>query len=343
MFADGPRPWSQAWAHAAYGEGGFYASGASAGPGAHFRTSVHVGAVFHRALAAVLLEVDRRLGAPARLDLVDVGAGGGELVAGVLAALPEEVARRVSPVAVDVRSRPDGLDDRVAWRRGTAPHAIPTTVTGLLVAHEWLDDVPLDIVEVDDEGRARLVLVDADGRESLGPRLDDVDGWARHGLDADLARDWVEHWWPVDAPGERAEIGHTRDLHWELAVRRLAAGSALAIDYGHTAGSRPRHGTLSAYADGRSARPVPDGTVNLTAHVALDSLAATSPGTGDTELSSQRDALRSLGVDPALPDPTLAGTDPVAYAAALAAASDASELLDPVGLGGFAWVRVDVG
>ena len=45
--------------------------------GRHFRTSVHVGPVFHGALARLLLEVDDRLGHPATLDLVDVGSGRG--------------------------------------------------------------------------------------------------------------------------------------------------------------------------------------------------------------------------------------------------------------------------
>jgi SAM-dependent MidA family methyltransferase len=339
--ASSPRPWSRAWSHAAYGEGGFYADPAHPGPGAHFRTSAHVGAVFHRALAALLLEVDDRLGRPSRFDLVDVGAGRGELVTGVLASLPREVAPRVHAVAIDVRPRPDDLDDRVEWVHGAAPHAIPAGRRGLLLAHEWLDDVPLDVVEVDADGLIRLVLVDLDGQETLGPRLDDDEGWAALGLDAGTARAWLERWWPLDEPGERAELGSTRDLHWEVAVRRLAAGTALAVDYGHTAVARPRRGTLTAYADGRSARPVPDGMVNLTAHVALDSLAAASDSSA--ELRPQREALRALGVDGTPPDPALATHDPVGYAASLAAASDSSELLAPAGLGGFAWLRVDVG
>jgi SAM-dependent MidA family methyltransferase len=339
--AGGPRPWSQAWAHAAYAGGGFYADPHHPGPGAHFRTSVHVGPVFHQALATLLLEVDERLGRPPRLDLVDVGAGRGELAAGVLAALPDRVAAQVHALAIDVRPRPDELDGRVGWAQGTAPHAIPAGVRGLLLAHEWLDDVPLDVVEVDADGRPRLVLVDPHGQETLGPALDDDAGWAAHGLDAGTARAWLERWWPIGSPGERAEIGRSRDLHWEVAVRRLAAGTALAVDYGHTARSRPRGGSLTAYADGRPVRPVPDGSVNLTAHVAVDSLAA---ATGSSvAVLTQREALLALGVDARLPDTGLATSAPPAYAAALGAASDASELLDPAGLGAFSWVRVDVG
>ena len=338
-YADGPLPWSRAWAHAAYGEGGFWSDPAQPGPGAHFRTSVHVGPVLHRAVAALLREVDERLGMPSRLDLVDVGAGRGELLVGVLDALPDDVAARVRAVGVEVRPRPDGLDPRVSWSTGTAPHAVPHDVHGLLVAHEQLDEVPLDVVEVDVDGVARLVLVDADGRESHGPALDDDAGWSAHGLDAAAARTWLARWWPAREPGQRAEVGRSRDLHWAVAVRRMRAGTAVAVDYGHVAAARPTRGSLTAYRSGRVVDPVPDGSCNLTAHVALDAVTEACGGT----LTSQRDALLALGVDAALPDPALATTDPQAYAAALAAASDASELLDPAGLGSFGWVRVDVG
>jgi SAM-dependent MidA family methyltransferase len=337
--ADGPRPWSQAWAEAAYGAGGFYSRPAQPGPSAHFRTSVHVGAAFHRAIATLLVEVDERLGSPPRLDLVDVGAGRGELAAGVLLALPVDVAARTDAVAIDLRPRPDDLDPRVRWIHGAAPDVVPRAVTGLLVAHEWLDDVPLDIVEVDPDGHVRLVLVDRAGIETLGPRIEDDDAWTQVGLDAEAARDWLGRWWSIAAPGERAELGLSRDVLGALAVRRLARGTLLGVDYGHVAGSRPRRGTLTAYAAGRPSAPaVPDGSANLTAHVALDSLAAATGG----RLTSQREALLSLGVDPSLPDATLAAIDPVAYAIGLATASDASELLDPAGLGGFGWLRVDV-
>lgn len=338
-YADGPLPWSRAWADAAYGDGGFWTDAAHAGPGTHFRTSVHVGEVFHRALATLLREVDERLGHPDRLDLVDLGAGRGELLEGVLAALPDDVAPRVDAVGIDVRARPPDLDPRVRWSTGAVPHAMPSDVVGLVVAHELLDEVPLDVVEVDAEGRARLVLVDAEGTETLGPGIDDDAGWAAYGLGASAARDWLARWWPLDAPGERAELGLARDRAWQVVVRRLRAGTALAVDYGHAAHDRPRRGSLTAYRAGRVVAPVPDGGANLTAHVALDSVAAVGGGS----LSTQRVALQQLGVDASLPSPQLATTDPVAYAAALAAASDASELLDPAGLGGFGWVRVDLG
>ncbi|HET8970568.1 MAG TPA: SAM-dependent methyltransferase, partial [Candidatus Nanopelagicales bacterium] len=209
--------WAAAWTRALYGDAGFYRTGcgASRGPGGHFRTSVHVGPVFAGALAELLCRVDDRLGRPAVLDLVDVGAGRGELAAGIVAALPAAVAARVRAVAVDLRERPAGLDPRVGWVTGGAPQVVsggyPDGVRGLLLAHEWLDDLPCEVVEVDAQRRPRLVVVDPAGTESAGPLLTDVAGCAELGVDAPSAQSWLRRWWPVEAPGERAEVGERRD------------------------------------------------------------------------------------------------------------------------------------
>jgi SAM-dependent MidA family methyltransferase len=74
---------------------------------------------------------------------------------------------------------------------------------------------------------------------------------------------------------------------------------------------------------------VPDGSRDLTAHVALDACAA---ATGAV-LLRQREVLQALGLSAALPEPT----DP-AYPLLLERASQARELLDPAGLGGFGWL-----
>ena len=64
---------------------------------------------------------------------------------------------------VELASRPD-LPAEVSWT-----DELPATFEGLLIAHEWLDNVPCDVVELDDAGVVRLVDVDPDtGEESLG-------------------------------------------------------------------------------------------------------------------------------------------------------------------------------
>jgi SAM-dependent MidA family methyltransferase len=104
--------------------------------------------------------------------------------------------------------------------------------------------------------------------------------------------------------------------------------------------ARPGRGTLTGYLDGRVVPPVPDGSRDITAHVALDACAAAGGPTraGATLLTTQRRALRALGVDGRPPPLALAGRDPAAYARALCQASQMAELTDPGGLGGFGWL-----
>ena len=54
-------------------------------PAAHFRTSVHVSPRYAGAVLALLRHTDAALGHPDRIDLVDIGAGQGELLGQVLA------------------------------------------------------------------------------------------------------------------------------------------------------------------------------------------------------------------------------------------------------------------
>ncbi|OEJ32526.1 SAM-dependent methyltransferase [Streptomyces subrutilus] len=308
-----PVRWRTAMEAALYGPGGFYVRPGGPGPAGHFRTSVHASGLYAGAVARLLRWVDAQLGHPAALDLVDMGAGRAELLAGVLAALPAEVAARVRPYAVERAERPAGLDPRIRW--AASP---PKGTTGLLFANEWLDNVPLDIAE-----DGRYVLVAPDGAESPGGPVDAAD------------RAWLERWWPG---GGRAEIGRARDEAWAAAVAGVERGLAVAVDYGHTREARPPYGTLTGFRGGREVPPVPDGSCDVTAHVALD--ACGGPG---SVLLTQREALGALGVSGARPPLELASTDPGAYVRALGSAGEAAELTARGGLGDFLWLCRPVG
>ncbi|GAA4685367.1 SAM-dependent methyltransferase [Streptomyces chumphonensis] len=312
--------WRDAAERALYGPDGFFVREA---PGAHFRTSVHASTRYAEAVAELLLRVDAELGGPPELALVDVGAGRGELLTGVLAALPPDVADRVRPVAVERAARPAGLDPRVAWRS-----ALPEGgLSGLVFANEWLDNVPCEVVEADDGGRWRRVEVRTDGVERLGPPVSGAD-----------AR-WLDRWWPgPPEPGHRAEPGGPRDAAWRAAVRVLDRGLAVAVDYGHLRTDRPPFGTLTGYRAGRPVLPVPDGSCDLTAHVALDACAGPRAA-----LLPQRTALARLGVRGDRPPLASASADPAGYVRALVRAGEAAELLDPAGLGGHLWLVEPVG
>ncbi|GEC10043.1 hypothetical protein SSP24_76980 [Streptomyces spinoverrucosus] len=316
----GWRGWRAAMEAALYGPGGFYRR--PEGPAGHFRTSVHASALFAEAVARLLGRVDEALGHPASLDFVDMAAGRGELVTGVLAALPADLAARTRAYAVEIADRPAGLDHRIEWLA-----ECPKGVTGLLFANEWLDNVPVEVAEVDPSGVWRLVLVREDGTERLG---EPVSG---------AAAEWLARWWPGPAEeGLRAEIGLPRDTAWASVVARVERGLAVAVDYAHTADARPPFGTLTGFRKGRETAPVPDGSCDITAHVALDACAL--PG---GRALTQRDALRALGVAGARPPLALATTDPAAYVRALASAGEAAELTAPGGLGDFGWLVQPVG
>ncbi|MCP9945161.1 SAM-dependent methyltransferase [Streptomyces somaliensis] len=327
------RRWRAATEDALYGPGGFYLR--PEGPAGHFRTSVHASPLYAAAVARLLERVAAEIGPGTGADgadgaggtdgadgadevaFVDVGAGRGELVTGVLDALPPDL--RVRAYAVERAPRPPGLDPRVEWVARP-----PAGVRGLLFANEWLDNVPVDVAQADDDGTPRYVEVRRDGAERLGAPV----------TGADAA--WLDRWWPLREPGGRAEIGRPRDEAWAAAAGGLSAGLAVAVDYAHTADARPPFGTLTGFRAGREVPPVPDGTCDLTSHVALDACGAAAAG--PAELLPQREALRRLGVRGERPPLALASSDPAAYVRALAAAGQAAELTARGGLGGFTWL-----
>lgn len=299
--------WRDAWTQAVYGPTGF---ARRERPVTHFRTSPHVSPLF----AAALLRLADGVGAR---EVVDVGAGGGEL----LAALHALAGERLMLTGVDVAPRPGGLPPDVGWL-GRLDDLPP--VDGLLVANEWLDDVPIDVVV-----GGRLVEVSPDGTERLGDAAPAAD------------LEWIARWW---RGGDRAEVGRSRDETWAAAVRRVRRGVAIAIDYAVPTPA-PAGGTLAGYRAGREVPPTPDGVTNLTAHVLLDACAAAGTAAGAVTAGTlpQRSALRALGVTGSRPGRGLAGSDPAGYARALQRAGEAAELIDAAGLGGLSWLIQSVG
>lgn len=309
--------WARAWHDALYGEDGFYRR--AEGPSGHFETATHgpVG----RALATTLLGLAHDAGAHA---VVDVGAGRGELLHAL-----RDAGHEGPLVGVDVVERPADLEPVSGWVRSPGGAALPSArdvedalgapLNGaLVVAHEWLDVVPCVVAQVDDAGSLREVHVDPDGTETLGEGV---------GAD-DLA--WAQRWWPAREPGQRVEVGRARDDAWSGMLDAWRPRAAVAVDYGHVRSQRPESGTLSGYRDGAVTAPTPDGSCDVTAHVAVDSLR-------HDELVMGADAVRRWGPSATSPEHDMARRDPVGYLDALARASAAGALLGPP-YGDFWWV-----
>lgn len=215
-------PWRDAMSHALYGPDGFFVAGA--GPADHFRTSVHASPAFAAALLRLVSQVDAALGHPARLDVVDVGAGRGELLrslAGLAVGVsarslrhePSSVtvrpslAERIRFTAVEYAARPADLPDEINWVA-----EIPNGITGVLLATEWLDNVPLDVAVHTADGW-RYVLVDPEsGVETVGELVNAAD------------LDWLRKWWPAPSTSPGADSDPDLALTWTDATSRGESG-----------------------------------------------------------------------------------------------------------------------
>jgi SAM-dependent MidA family methyltransferase len=278
------RAWVDAWDDANHT---FYTHHA---PEQHFRTSIDAGTATARRIAALLAPPPQhphehpRPAPRSSLPrcIVDIGSGSGALLTQLAALVDDEVTL----IGVDVRPRPDDLPAAIGWRQVRVTRDIEDItgrdglITGLVIAHEFLDDVACPVVELDDDLRPRIVQVEAaTGTEVLGPDLADPAAEALlGGISPSEARAWLDHWWPATKPLARREVGLPRDLLWRRLTRILASGHAIAIDYAHRLDDRRSGlwdgGTVKGFVDGSACRPRPDGSVNITSHVALDSCAS---------------------------------------------------------------------
>lgn len=220
------------------------------GVGGDFLTSVSVSALFGRILAGQIDVIRRDLGAPPDFAVVEYGAHRGQLRADILAELPD-----------------------LTYHAVEAGDSAPESITGCVLANEFLDALPVHRVRVTG-GAWQEIYVEVretkgappEFKESLGPLSD-----AR--LTAALA----------DLPAHLME-GYTTEVNlrahdWlEDVSRRLARGRVLIIDYGyerHDFFAPHRHtGTLTCYhRHRRSAHPFANiGEQDITSHVEFTSL-----------------------------------------------------------------------
>ena len=268
---------SRAWNDANPGPQGFYRRKR---PHQHFATEAQTG-LLAEALARWIRRIAERWTEDRIVDVVDIGAGSGEL----LLSLHQLLNRtRLSTH----RGRRAGATGRIArrdsWITGEAPKALSSTwpdgVTGVVLAHEWLDDLPIDVVARDQQDVVREILVDPrTGLETLGDPV---------GSDTDAGR-WLDRRrGPVR---DRAEVGLHRDAAWRAVCAAIRSGAALAIDYAHLRTERESGrydaGSITGYSNGATHWPIPDGSMNITAHVALDACAAATQPAGCVRSQSE--------------------------------------------------------
>ena len=313
---------------------GYYASAVRrSGAEGDFFTSVDAGPLFGEMIAAQMAEMWRVLeqAGAAHFDLVEAGAGSGRLTRDILDAAadrhPELYERlRVTLVERSAAARTahaSTLADHRARVRGSQV-SLPSRITGLLLANELLDAMPVHVMTVRDGvvreihvGERDGVLVEIESEPSdsvLSDRLR-------------AANDPMPSAW-------RGEINLAAEAWIAAAASAIECGFMLLFDYGHAQrelrSATHAGGTLTTYRThtvDRTSWLSDPGSQDLTAHVDLTAIRAAARAAGFEDLGCVDQTYFLVGLG--LTDRVSAGPDPSALARRLAAKA----LILPGGLG----------
>ena len=328
------------------GLGYYEVPAARPGRGGDFLTAPEAHKLFGRTLASQVAECWRRLEGPPRFTLREYGAGSGALAAPLLSNLRDEAPEAYAALAyqpldvnphrlaeLQARLEGDGTADRLdPGIRGTPTHAdaAPEPITGVVLANEFLDALPVHRLEGRHKGFVEI---------GVGWR----DGWftdqeipvSTPELGAYLERVGV-----VLAEGRRGEVNLGIRRWIEGVGRDLERGWLIVIDYGMAAAelysARRPDGTLKGVA-GHALERDPYrrvGRQDLSTHVDLTELelAGRDAGLVLVGATTQARFLAGLGLGERL---VSAQQGARSIAEALETRSAAHWLLDPRGTGGF--------
>ncbi len=275
-------------------QGGYYATRPAIGATGDFITAPMVSQMFGELIGLWAVELWRRLGAPERVRLVEVGPGDGTLMADALRAarLDPEFLRAVDLVLIEpsppLRAAQARMlaDSDIHPRWVAALDRVETDAPVILVANEVLDCLPARQFVKTGEGWAeRRVGVDDAGGLTFG-LVKITGGFRRPTFE-------VEPGQTIEISEQQAAFG--RDL---AALVRAAGGAALLIDYGR---SKPGAGdTLQALHRHRKVDPLDaPGEADLPQWADFPTVleAAMHAGADVTGCLGQGDFLRRLGIE----------------------------------------------
>jgi SAM-dependent MidA family methyltransferase len=286
ISTSGPMPFERFMELSLYGEGGFFAgSTLRSERGGDFLTSPEVSPLFGETIAGFVSSERERIGEPFRL--VEVAGGSGSLLRPLLASVAVEAwavemspaARKALGAVVDPSRIVSSIDES------------PQPLRGVVLANELLDNLPMAVAQLSEEGwRERwvglddgsLCFVDADPRPEVLAWLERFSGTVHVG-------GWVEV--------------QLAAYEWVRSVtEQLEAGALVVFDYGDTAENlapRRQDGTLRTYrAHHLGPHPLDEpGATDITADVNFTAVEAAARETGaDVQLWRQDDFLVSLGL-----------------------------------------------
>lgn len=329
----GPIPFERFMALALYDPAGGFFAGRSlrSQKSGDFLTSPEVSPMFGETLAAFVADQRQRVGDP--FTLIEVAGGSGSLLRSLLAAesVADVWAVEASPPARQALAGVIGAERVVGDL-----HDVPTPWRGVAMANELLDNLPMAIAQLAEDGwRERWVGLSDD-------RLEFVDVAVRDEVAA-----WLEQFAGPVETGGWVEVQLAACEWVTKAVQNLTAGAVLLIDYGDTAENlapRRRDGTLRTYrAHHLGPHPLDEpGATDITADVNFTAIAAAARALGaEVEVMRQDDFLARWGLRDRLTvmrreelELARAG-DELQRLSVRTQRADAETLLHPRGLGDF--------
>ena len=273
---------------------GYYATRPRLGPGGDFITAPLVSQMFGELIGLWAVETWRRLEAPDRFHLIEVGPGDGTLMADALR------AARIDPAFLEacdlvliepsapLRAAQERMladaDRPPRWAR--ALEAFEPDSPLILIANEVLDCLPArQFVRTEDGWAERRVGVDEAGALVFGH--------------APIVDRFVKPGFPV-APGQVVEVAGQQAAFGTVCAQLVGAhgGAGLLIDYGR---DRPEPGdTLQALVRHQKADPLShpgEADVTMWADFPAVMDAALKAGADVTGCRGQGDFLRALGIE----------------------------------------------
>jgi SAM-dependent MidA family methyltransferase len=288
---------------------GYYVAGARKfGPGGDFVTAPELSPLFGRCLARQCREVLESLGGG---DVLELGAGSGALAADLLAGLEADGALPDRYLILEPGAELRERQRRLLARR--LPHLVgrvhwldrlPEGLTGVLLANEVADALPVHRFVVREDGSPGEVMVRARGA-----------GWAEEVAEP-VSPGLAEAVRALQAEGLALEPGYASEIDLRLGPWLAALGGAvgrglaLFIDYGYPRAeyyrAERRTGTLLCHSRHRAhADPYRHiGLQDITAHVDFSALARAGLDAGWTlaGYSTQAHFLLGCGLDGLLAD-----------------------------------------
>ncbi len=311
-----------------------------------FLTAPETHPIFGWTLARRIEALWVELGRPATFHLIEYGAGSGTLALSILDGMRRHAATetRAAEALEAVRYQPEetnahrladlrrrfaeaGLADRLAGGEG------PTPVTGVLIANEFLDALPVRRFVIRG-GRVRELYVT--WRDRFVEAEDDP---STPDLERRLADDGLSA--GQFAEGQIGEMALGLAPWLDEVAARLGRGYVLVIDYGYPAAELygPRHlaGTLLGYRGHRVVHDPFDspGRTDLTCHVDFTALQALAERRGfrTKSLVTQQEFLVAAGLEAELQ--ALQSSPETDVADYLRARSGIVRMLDPRRMGSF--------